>query len=363
MTELIIPNWLKETPKTDLHCHMGGSIRLETILELAQEQEIDIGVDNVDDLRKKVVYDEKVKAEKIRTRNLKSYLECFPLCESVLASPAAFERVAYEICEDVSKENVNLLELRFGPAKYVNENMNINQVIQSTLNGLKRGSDEFGLRTGLILCGNRRNIRETEEAAQAAVNFRKKGVIGFDLAGEEKGHEPKKFEAFMKEVFESLIPVTIHAGEETKADYIRDSLIYLNAKRIGHGKSLQQNDNLMEYMETFRLPLEICPTSNVDTGNVASYQVHPARFYYDEHIRFSINTDNRTISNTTVTQEYAHLIQNLNFTQNEVCRIIRNGLKSAFISGKEKEQRIYEFDKYLIEHEMPIDYNTDGKLD
>jgi adenosine deaminase len=356
MSELVIPEWLVELPKTDLHCHIGGSIRLETILELAKEQSIDIGVDNVDDLRRKVVYDEKVKAEGIKQRNLGSYLECFPLCESVLASPEAFERVTYEICEDASKENVQILELRFCPTGYL-KNMDINQVINGALKGIRKGAEEFNMRTGLILCGNRTDIVKTAQVVQAAVNHQDCGINGLDLANAELGHGPKDFEKVFGPAFSNLIPITIHAGEEATADYIRDALNYLNAKRIGHGISLRENPKLMDYMETFRIPLEICPTSNIDTGNVSSYEVHPARYYYDKHIRFSINTDNRTISNTTVTEEFVHLMDDLNFTPAEICRVVRNGIKSAFISGTEKEERISHFDLYLRGKGLPLDFN------
>jgi len=342
------PNWLKEMPKTDLHCHLGGSIRLNTLIELADKYGIElkdkdgarIPVNDVNKLKENLVCKNK------SNKSLEKYLNSITICESVFKKAEAFQRVAYEVCEDAHKENVKIFELRFGPTRYESESLRLYEIVEATLDGLEKASKDFNMHAGLIICGIRTDEKATKKAAEIAVNYQEKGIVGFDLAGKEEGYRPKQFREIIKPVLNNFLPVTIHAGEEDTVGSIAEALIELNARRIGHGTSLRESTKLMEYMDEARIGIEICMTSNVDSGCVAAYETHPVRSYFQRNLRISINTDNRTISDTTVTNEYLMLMSKLGLKQEDIYKLGRHGIKSAFLDSRETKKSLDEFDAY-----------------
>lgn len=337
------PEWLVRMPKTEVHCHLAGSTRLNTLLELADSYGVDLGAKTEDALRKKVVFKNQ------KRKSLASYLKCIALCESVFVKPEAFKRAAYEICEDANKENVRIIEIRFGPTNYQKNGLKLPEIMEATLDGIAKAKKDFGMLAGLIVCGIRTDREATKRAAEIAVNYHYKGVVGFDLAGQENGFRPKEFEDIISPVLHSFIPVTVHAGEEDTVASIADAFIYLNARRIGHGVSLCCSQDILRYMDETRAGLEVCLTSNIDTGAVASYQTHPVKFYFGKNIRVSLNTDNRTVSDTTLINEYMHLMNELGFTKEDIFRVARHGIKSAFIGSSEKTLLIDELNAFREE--------------
>jgi len=335
------PKWLLEMPKSELHCHLGGSMRLDTILELADKNGVDLSANDRKALRKRVVF--KDKAEK----SLPAYLEGIAICESVLRTPEDFERAAYEVCQDANNENVNIMELRFGPTNYVTKSLKLHEIVEGALSGLEKATEDFGMHTGLIICGIKTDMEATKKAAEIAINYQDDGVVGFDMAGKERGYRPKLFEEVIKPVLKNFLPVTIHAGEDDTVASIAEALIYLNARRIGHGVSLRESPRVVRYMDEQRVGLEVCPTSNVDTGSVSSISTHPVRNYHREGLRVSINTDNRTISDTNLTKEYMKLINNLGFSQEDIFTIAKHGIKSAFLPSRVSKQLLNDFDDYV----------------
>jgi len=336
-----VPKWLKDMPKSDLHCHMGGSMRISTILELASNYGIKLPVEDEAGLKKFVVYKD------LPDKSLNSYLDTFEICESVLVKPEAFQRVAYEVCEDAHNEGVNLFELRFGPTNYVHDNLKLHEIMEATLDGIKKAKRNFDMNIGLIVCGIRTKIEESKQAAEIAVNYQDCGVVGFDFAGKEAGHRPKDLEKAITPVLHNFLPVTIHAGEDDTVGSIAEALIYLNARRIGHGVTLRESTKAFDYMNKTRVGLEICLTSNLDTGAVSSFQTHPVKAYYKKGLRVSINTDNRTISDTNVTNEYVVLMNELGFIQEDVFRVAKHGIKSAFIDSLTARDLLVKFDQYV----------------
>ncbi|MFH0797888.1 MAG: adenosine deaminase, partial [Candidatus Woesearchaeota archaeon] len=246
------PEWLKEMPKTDLHCHLGGSVRLDTVLELASNYGIQLPATDRDKLRSEIVYKDK------QDKSLASYIKGIKVCESVLIRPEAFQRAAYEICEDAHTENVRVLELRFAPTNYVHDSLRLHDVVESTLDGLRKGAKKFNMLTGLIICGIKSDMKSVREAAEVAVNYQDYGVVGFDLAGREKGYPPKMYREVIMPVLHNFLPVTIHAGEEDTVSSIAEAIIHLNARRIGHAVTLRESTKLVEYANKTRLGLEIC---------------------------------------------------------------------------------------------------------
>jgi adenosine deaminase len=336
-----VPKWLIDMPKSDLHCHLGGSLRIDTILDLADKHNVDIGVKTKEELENIVVYKNR------QNPSLADYIAGIKICESVLTTPESFQRCAFEVAQDAAKENVNIFELRFAPTNYVKDNLKLYQIIEGTLDGLKRASEQYNIHTGLIICGIRTDIEATKKAVELAANYQDFGVIGFDIAGKENGYRPKLFEKIIMPVLQNFIPVTVHAGEDDGVASIAEALIYLNAQRIGHGVSILESKKLFDYMDNVRIGVEACITSNIDTGAVASIATHPIRTLFQRNLRIFPNTDNRTISNTTITNEYMKLINELGFTQDEVYRLARNGIKAAFMSSRERLPYLDELDKYI----------------
>jgi adenosine deaminase len=339
-----VPEWLKNMPKTELHCHMGGSIRLDTVLDLAEKYNITLPTKNIADLEKLVVY----KSTDNGRKSLLEYISGIKVCESVMVMPEAFERVAYEIAQDAHKENVKVLELRFAPTNYERQDMPLFQIVEGMLKGLSRASKDFDMYAGLIICGIRTDMNAMRKAAEIAVNYQDKGVVGFDIAGgKEREYSPKLFVDALKPVRANFLPITIHAGEEANVGSIAEAIKYLGAQRIGHAISLRESRKLFEFVDKMRICLEMCPTSNINTGAVHSYSTHPIRTYMQDNLRVAVNTDNRTISNTTLTNEYMQLIAHVGLTQRDILKTVNNGIKASFLDSKTTRKLLNELSGYV----------------
>jgi adenosine deaminase len=339
-----VPSWLVELPKVDLHCHLGGSLRIETILDLAEKNKVTLEAKNEEELRNEIVYKNK------SNPSLADYIAGIKTCESVLTTPESFSRCAFEVAEDAAKENVKIFELRFAPTNYAHKNIKLYEIMEGTLDGLKRAREQYNIHTGLIVCGIRTDIGATKKAVELAVNYQDFGVVGFDIAGKENGYRPKLFEHIIRPVLENFLPVTTHAGEDDSVASIAEALIYLNAQRIGHGVSLLQSTKLFDYMDNVRIGVEACLTSNVDTGAVASLDTHPIRTFFQRNLRVFLNTDNRTISDTTITKEYMKLVAELGFTQADIYHLARNGVKAAFMNSQTRLPYLDAMDKFIANH-------------
>jgi adenosine deaminase len=220
--------------------------------------------------------------------------------------------------------------------------------VDAPLRGLRRAEKEFGVRTGLIVCGIRNMSPETSlELAALTVAYKGRGVVAFDLAGAEYNFPAKKHKEAFYKVIDAHVGATIHAGEAYGAESIAQALHYCRADRIGHGTRLYENAELEAYITDRRIPLEICLTSNVQTRAVPSYEEHPVRRYYDLGIVVSLNTDNRLMSRTTLTEEYWLAHKRLHFTRREIDQMILYGFSSAFLPWREKQALLAQVKKQL----------------
>ena len=321
---------LKSLPKTDLHCHLDGSLRLRTILELAQKHAVKLSASNEDDLAKAIHMGE------ICT-DLPSYLKAFDITCSVLQTADALERVAYELVEDAAAENVWHLEVRYAPVLHTFRGLSLARIVESVLSGLKAGERDFGVSTGVIICGIR-NIdpQESFRLAELAAAYKNHGVVAFDLAGGEAGNPAKKHAAAFDLALDNNMNSTVHAGEAYGPESIKQALHYCGAHRIGHGTRLAEDGDLLNYVLDQRIPLEVCLSSNLQTSVVPELKLHPLRLFYDLGVRVSLNTDNRLITDTTVTKELMLAHQHLRFTLEELKILLVQGFKSAFLPYKSK---------------------------
>jgi len=330
-------------PKTDLHVHLDGSVRIPTIIELAKEQGINLPSMDEAGLRKLIVCGE-------QTKNLEDYLKGFQIVNKVLQSKEGLWRAAYELAEDAAKENVRYMEVRYSPILHTNKGLKLTEISQAVIDGLNQAERDFNIKCGVIICGIRNMDPNTSvKLAELAIAFKNKGVIGFDLAGGEYNYPAKDHKEAFDLALRNNLNITIHAGEAYGPESIHQAIHYCGTHRIGHGTRLVEDGDLLNYVNDHRIPLEICIKSNFHTKAVENIQSHPIDFYIDYGLRVTINTDNRTISDTTVTDEYMLAIKELGLDYSTVKNVILNGFKSAFAPYKERvrliNQTLKEFDE------------------
>ena len=327
---------MQKLPKTDLHVHLDGSVRVDTIIDLAKQFHIQLPTMEPTELRKLIVCDE-------NTSSLEEYLRGFDIVNLVLQTKEALYRAAYELAEDAAKENVRYMEVRFAPILHTKRGLNIAEITQAVIDGLKKAERDFPIETGVIICGLRNmDPSISVKLAELAVAFKNKGVVGFDLAGSERNYPAIEHKEAFELSFKNNLNITIHAGEACGPESIFQAIHYCGAHRIGHGTHLFEDGDLLNYVNDHRIPLEICLKSNVHTKAVPDIHSHPLDFYIDYGIRVTINTDNRTISDTKVTDEYMLAINEFHLDYPTIKNVILNGFKSAFLPYKERVRLINE---------------------
>ena len=321
---------IKAMPKTDLHVHLDGSVRISTLLELAKKQNVTLPSTDPKKLKKLLV-------PGLHCKSLVDYLRPFDIVLSVLQEEDALSRVAFELAEDAAKENTWYMEVRYSPVLHTNKGLKLTQIVDGVLDGLHRAEKKYNIKTGIIVCGMRNIDPETSIVlADLAVAYKNQGVVGFDLAGAEENHPAKHHRESFYRILNNNINSTAHAGEAYGPESIHQALHYCGAHRIGHGTRLKEDGDLLNYVNDHRIPLEICITSNIQTKVALSYSKHPIKFYYDYGLRVTINTDNRLISNTTLTKELWLASKHANLNMEDLKTIIVAGFKSAFLPMRQK---------------------------
>ncbi|MBK8943701.1 MAG: adenosine deaminase [Ignavibacteriae bacterium] len=343
-------NIIREVPKVLLHDHLDGGLRAETIIDLAKKQ----------NYKKLPTHNPSELAEWFHRGankgNLVEYLQGFEHTCAIMQTKESLERVAYEMIEDMYKDGVCYVETRFAPILHLEKNLHYDDVVNSVLEGLERGKKDFGVGYGVILCGMR-NMKKSLEIAELAVNYRNKGVVGFDLAGEEGGYPPKDhldaFQFIQRENFN----ITIHAGEAFGKESIWQAIQFCGAHRIGHATRLLEDvvldkdgevislGELAQYVLDKRLPLEICLLSNVHTGAVDVLENHPFSIFYKKKFRVFLNTDDRLMSDTTLTKEYSIAAEKFGITLDDIEKLNINAMKSSFLPYEERLKYIYNIIK------------------
>jgi adenosine deaminase len=341
--------FIRTLPKSLLHDHLDGGLRPQTIIDLAKD----------------------LRYEKLPTKDagelgewfhrgaqrgsLPLYLEGFAHTTGVMQTEEALERVAYEMMEDMHEDGVVYVETRFAPVFHTERGMHWEEIVSAVLRGLERGRKDFGVEFGLIICAMR-DMTLSQEMAELAIDFRERGVVGFDLAGEEGGYPPKKHVDAFHYIQRENFNITIHAGEAFGKESIWQAIQWCGAHRIGHATRLIEDISvsdddptqvdsmgyLAQYVLDKRIPLEICLTSNVDTGAVKSIEEHPFGIYHRYRFRVTLNTDDRLMSNTTLSKEYKLAADAFNLTLHDLEKLSLNGMKSAFVPYKKRIELIYK---------------------
>ncbi|MGH7605751.1 MAG: adenosine deaminase, partial [Gemmatimonadales bacterium] len=304
------------------------ALRPATMLELARAAGIRLPAETPDDLAKAMLVRD--------ARNLEEYLQKYEITLSVLQSAAALERVAYEFVQDVAAEHVRYVEVRYSPLLH-RPALTLDQAIEAPLAGIRRAAAETGTKVGLIVCAIRtRPPAESLDLARAAAAYRSAGVIGFDLAGAERGHPAREHRAAFEYAAAHGMACTCHAGEGDGPHSIHQALHDLGARRIGHGTRLGEDPQLLQEVIARRIPLEMCLTSNLHTHTVASVAEHPFKRYLTQGVVVTLNTDGPLTDGITLTDEYFLAHAALGLSAEELARVVLNACESAFLPDSEK---------------------------
>jgi adenosine deaminase len=331
---------IRTVPKVLLHDHLDGGLRPQTVLELAKQTGYqDLPGDNVAELTKRLT-------EGAHRGHLEIYLDAFRHTVAVMQTPDALRRVAAECAEDLAADGVVYAEVRFAPELHTERGLNLDQVVQAVLEGFRQGSDGRGIRVYALLTAMRTAARSLE-IAELAVRYRDEGVVGFDIAGAEAGWPPSRhldaFQYLKRENFH----ITIHAGEAFGLPSIWEAVQWCGTERLGHGVRIADDiqisaegtvrlGRLAAYIRDRRIPLEMCPTSNVQTGAAPSIALHPLRVLRQLSFRVTVNTDNRLMSQVTLSSEFHKLAGEFGYGWSDIEWLTVNAMKSAFAGFDER---------------------------
>jgi adenosine deaminase len=326
---------LRRIPKAELHCHLDGSVRPATLLELGREYNIPMPRDSADALREYMLVSD--------AKSLEDYLKRFEVTVSVMQTADAIERIAYELGVDAAADGVRYIEVRNAPILNSRGKLEMGDALEAQLRGLERAERECGIIARSIVCSLRQLPPETSlELAQLAVAYKSKGVVAFDLAGGEMGFPASAHSEAFAYARKHNLAVTVHAGEGDGARSVRDAVHKCGADRLGHATRLIEDPELTQYVNDRRIGLEICLTSNVQTHAAKSYETHPLRYYFDHGMNLTLNTDNRLMSGTTLTDEYAFAAKHLGFSLDELCTLALNGFEAAFLPWEQRVKLLTE---------------------
>lgn len=340
---------VRKLPKVLLHEHLDGGLRPSTIIELAADHGYrGLPTDNPKDLAAWI-------HRGAQRGNLPEYLEGFQHTTSVMQKAEALERVAYEFIEDMYEDGVVYAEVRFAPVFHTHMGLSQDEVVEAVLKGLERGKQVYGVQYGLIICAMR-HLTASLEAAELAIRWREKGVVGFDLAGGEAGFPPKKHVEAFQAIERANFYITIHAGEAFGPESIWQALQFCGAHRLGHATRLWDDITVMpdgslklgrlaQYVLDRRVPLEMCVISNIHTGAAPSLEKHPFGALFRRGFRVCLNTDDRLMSDTTMTKETTVATEIFDLSLDEIEKLNINAMKSAFAPYDKRCEIIYKIIK------------------
>jgi adenosine deaminase len=320
---------IRSLPKVLLHEHLDGGLREGTLFDLLRERGLPVPADDAAGLGR--WFDERAHAG-----SLVEFLRGFELTVAAMATTAALERVAFEAAEDARADGCVLAELRIAPLLFEAHGLAGEAAVEALVAGLSRSA----LPCGLIVCAMRHlPVEQTLRAARLAATYRGRGVVGFDLAGAERGHPPTEHRAAIDVAREAGLGLTLHAGEADDGARVLEA-VRLGATRIGHGVRLAdaigRDEALLDAVRASGVHLELCPTSNVHTGAAPSIAAHPIAALWQAGLSLGVNTDNRLMSRVSVSEEYAALLEHTALTVDDLRAMNREAARHSFLGEAAK---------------------------
>ena len=305
--------------KVELHLHLDGSIRPSTISEI-----LNINLEEA----------KKLSTIETKCASLKEYLTKFDIPLKIMQTKENLERVAFELAQDLQKDDVIYAEIRFAPNKHLKSGLTLDEVVTAILKGLS----QVPIKMNLILCMMRGDSYEQNlKVIKLAKKYLNHGVVAIDLAGSEASYPVNLYQELFEIAQKENIPFTIHAGEADGPLSVINA-INLGAKRIGHGVRAIESEKALKLIKEKNITLEVCPKSNLDTNMYEKLSNHPIKKLYDMGLLVTINTDNRTVSNTNLTKSYQDLQEVFSFTKQDFLKMNENALQSAFLKQDEIEE-------------------------
>jgi adenosine deaminase len=330
------PEAILRAPKALLHDHLDGGLRPATIVELADETGYSgLPTQDPEELAAWM-------ARGANRRDLVLYLETFAHTVGVMQTTEALIRVARECVEDLAADGVVYAEVRFAPELHLERGLSLDEVVEAVQEGFRQGARDRGIRVRTLLTAMRTAARSLE-IAELAVRWRDRDVCGFDIAGAEAGHPPTRHLDAFEYVLRENFHLTIHAGEAFGLPSIWEAVQICGAERLGHGVRIVDDirpvgwtgypplGGLAALIRDRRVPLELCPTSNVHSGAAPSIAEHPIGLLNELRFRVTVNTDNRLMSNTSVSKELTQLVEAFHWSWDDLERVTVNAMKSAFL--------------------------------
>lgn len=317
-------------PKIDLHCHLDGSVRPSTILEIANAQNISLPSQDIEQINQLMIAPE-------TCANLEEYLKRFELPLSVMQTSAALERISYELFEDAALENVTYMEVRFGPQLHQQAGLSFDDIIKNVVAGMKRAEAKYNIKGNYILSILRTLPKDNiKDVIDAGANYLGQGIVAFDLAGAELPGFCHEFIDYAEYAKSLGYQITIHAGEQGVGQNVEDAIRLLSATRIGHGIDIQGHAQAYDLVKKEGIALETCPSSNIQTKAVSALSEHPIKDFYLDQLAVTINTDNRTVSNTTMTAEVEKVVAAFNLSKEDYYNIYRISVAKSFANDEVK---------------------------
>jgi adenosine deaminase len=337
-TPLDLREALRQLPKIDLHRHMEGSLRLETLAEVAREHGVNLPSYDIEELRPYVQFTDDVP-------NFRNFLGKMELLRQFYSAAEAVERIACEAVADAAQDNVVYLELRVSPA---GKQIPPDQVLRGVIAGVARATHEHPIQVRLLITIVREfGVKVAEQVLELALAHQDRGVVGLDLAGHEETHSGAPFAAVFRRARQAGLGVTIHAGEVGNAGNVRQAVEVLGAQRIGHGLRAIEDHHVVRLLRQRGIALEMCPTSNLQTGVTHTFYQHPLRDLYHLGVQTTINTDDPSVSDTTLTDEYLVAVMGMGLALRDIQQMILNAARTAFLPPDQKQALVRRFQSYF----------------
>lgn len=328
-----------DIPKTEIHCHLEGAIRTQTIIDIAKEYDLPLPAYTVDELDRHVkVYDQ--------MRDLEAVLEAFTIFQNSITSPQVVERIAWELFEDSARQNIKIFEVRFSPdwAFHVH-NLDWDACLEGLLRAKDRAEKQFDMAIGLIAITSRSmGPASCVKTVDWAIHHRQH-ILGIDLADSEREFPLREFVEPVRKARDAGLKVTIHTGEDTPASFVKETIQLTEPDRLGHGIHAIEDMQVVELIKEHGITLEVNPWSNYLTNSVRAIEEHPLKRLFDLGVRVTINSDDPEVLETNVNNEYRIAQEILGMSMQDIATCNRYACEASFIP-QESKQRIWE--KYFV---------------
>jgi adenosine deaminase len=324
-----------EIPKVELHLHLGGAIPLQVLFTFMQREGSEPSIRTIDDLQKRFTY-----------TDFAHFIETWVWKNKFITHERDFEDIAYSVLRNLSSQNVKYVEAFYSPGDYLTQGLSLQGITDHLIKGKKRAYHDFGICCELIMDLVRNDGPEAGmQRLEEVTPYLEKGVIGIGLGGSEEKYPADPFAPVYQEAQNRGFKLTAHAGEAAGAESIWAAIKKLTVERIGHGVRAYEDPQLVSLLRERQIPLEMCVVSNVRTGVCPSLEDHPIKHYYLEGLMVTVNSDDPTMFNTSINQEYLVLAQTLGFSVDDLKSLSMNGIAASFMSSKDKEAMKSQFEK------------------